>query len=184
VLAVTQEFNRAVGKAPVQSPPPGAGFDTFEFWLPQRRPRGKNLALKISPPLAVFGVENLRNGVDRPTTGPNAWLAAPGQATAILMLDWPEPVAIARLELSFDTDFDHPLESVLLGHPEDAMPFCVPHVRVRDEAGRLLAELRDNRHSYAALRLGGAPVRRLLLEIAAPPSGAPAALFAVRAYSA
>jgi hypothetical protein len=185
VLAVTQSFNKAVGKAPIQEPPPDAGFDRFEFWLPQRRPRGKNLALKISPPLAAFATENLRNGIMRPTHAANAWVAAMGDAAPTLTFEWPEPVTVARIVLCFDTDFDHPLESVLMGHPEDVSPFCVPHVRVRDDAGRLVAELRDNRLSQRTLTL--APpcrTRRLTLELTPPAAGAPAALFAVRCYGA
>ncbi len=41
VLAVTQKFNRAVAKSPRQEPPPGSGIDSFEFWIPQRRPGGQ-----------------------------------------------------------------------------------------------------------------------------------------------
>ena len=39
---------------------------------------------------------------------------------------------LTRIELVFDTDYDHPMESVLLGHPERVMPFCVARVVVRD----------------------------------------------------
>ena len=30
---------------------------------------------------------------------------------------WAEPRTVGRIELAFDTDFDHPMESVLMGHP-------------------------------------------------------------------
>ncbi|HEY0944721.1 MAG TPA: FAD-dependent oxidoreductase [Opitutaceae bacterium] len=183
VLAATQSFNKSVGKAPVQSPPPEAGFDRFEFWLPQRRPGGKNLAMKISPPLGTFAVDNLGNGIDRPTHGANAWVAAPGDRAPTLTLEWPQPVEIARIVLGFDTDFDHPAESVLMGHPEDVSPFCVPQVRARDEQGRVIAEVQDNHLSQRTLVLREpARTRRLTLELTPPASGAPAALFAVRCY--
>jgi hypothetical protein len=183
VLALTQDYNKAVGKAPVQSPPAGAGFDTFEYWLPQRRPRGKNLALRIEPPLAAFATENLVNGVNRPTTSANAWVAAPGAATATLTLDWAEELTVSRVVLCFDTDFDHPLESVLMVQPENVMPFCVPHVRVRDAAGRTLAEVSDNHLSQRTLTLEPCRTRSLIVELAAPAGGAPIALFSVRCYS-
>jgi len=32
---------------------------------------------------------------------------------------------INRIILNFDTDFDHPMESVQMGHPENRVPFCV-----------------------------------------------------------
>ena len=45
---------------------------------------------------------------------------------------WPHEQVIARIELVFDTDLDHPMESVLLGQPERVVPFCVRAFRVRD----------------------------------------------------
>ncbi len=184
ILALTQDYNKAVGKSRVQTPPPGAGFDTFEYWLPRRRPAGQNLALTISPPLTAFGVENLRNGINRPTTSANAWVAAIGDTTATLTLDWPAEVSVSRVVLCFDTDFDHPLESVLLTHPESVMPFCIQHARVLDSEGGVLAELRDNHLSQRTLTFA-APcrTRQLRIELTAPESGVPIALFAVRCYS-
>ena len=130
VLAVTQKFNRAVAKSPRQEPPPDSGIDSFEFWLPERRPGGKNLACRIEPPLSVFSVRNLTNGFARPTRQPNAWVAAFEDEQPCLRLTWSKPQTISRVELMFDTDYDHPMESVLMGHPERVMPFCVPNVVV------------------------------------------------------
>lgn len=44
----------------------------------------------------------------------------------------------------FDPDYDHPMESVLMGHPERQMPFCVERYRVLDEAGTVLAACTNN----------------------------------------
>lgn len=136
VLALGHNGNKAVAKSSTQTPPPGTGIETFEFWLPQRRPAGKNFALKVSPPLEVFGCANLVNGIDRPTRQPNAWVAAFDEPRASLTLHWEEPQRIARVELAFDTDYDHPMETVLLGHPERVMPFCVRRFQVWDAATR------------------------------------------------
>jgi len=130
VLSVSQKFNRAVAKSPRQEPPPDSGLDSLEFWLPERRPGGKNLAIKIEPPLEVFGVNNLTNGFARPTRQPNAWVAAFEDEQPFVRLTWPTLRTISIVELMFDTDHDHPMESVLLGHPERVMPFCVPNVVV------------------------------------------------------
>jgi hypothetical protein len=134
VLAVCHNANKAVAKSATQRPPPGIGIDTFEFWTPKRRPGGKNFALRISPPLEIFGAANLTNGVNRPTSQPNAWVADFAHEQPALKLVWPEPQKIARVELTFDTDYDHPMESVLMGHPERVMPFCVQSVLVRNTA--------------------------------------------------
>jgi hypothetical protein len=202
VLAVTQKFNRAVAKSPKQEPPPDSGIDSFEFWIPQRRPAGKNLALKIEPPLEVFGAANLVNGFARPTSQPNAWVAGFDDEQPVLTLTWNKPQTIARIELSFDTDFDHPMESVLMGHPERVMPFCMQRVAVAQAAPvavaagghsakgkpgsdteRLLCEVSDNHQSRLVLRLSQ-PVTTDCLEIrfVAPGANVPAALFEVRCY--
>ena len=203
VLAVTQKFNRAVAKSPRQEPPPGSGIDSFEFWIPQRRPAGKNLALNISPPLEAFGVANLTNGLARPTNQPNAWVADFAHEQPVLRLAWDKPQTIARIELSFDTDFDHPMESVLMGHPERVMPFCVREVTVAipakvlvlagyhngggsnsSDTERLIFQITENHQSRQVIQLP-TPVttEALELRLAAPGANVPAALFEVRCFS-
>jgi hypothetical protein len=183
VLSVSQKFNRAVAKSPRQAPPPGTGVESFEFWIPQRRPAGKSLACTISPPLAAFEPANLVNGYARPTAQTNAWVAQPGDAVPQVTLEWPAPVTVGCIELGFDSDFDHPLESVLMRNPETVAPFCVPHVKITDETGRLVAEVRDNHLSLARLVLPAAVrVRKLVLTLTPPAGGAPAALFRVSCY--
>jgi hypothetical protein len=130
VLAVSHNANKAVTRSATQNPPPDIGVDTFEFWTARRRPGGKNFALKVEPPLAVFGAANLTNGFGRPTHQPNAWVADFAHEQPVLKLRWAEPQTIARVVLGFDTDYDHPMESVFMGHPERVMPFCVRNVAV------------------------------------------------------
>lgn len=203
VLALCHHLNRAVAKSATQTPPPGIGIDTFEFWLPKRRPGGKNFALRIHPPLELFGAGNLSNGYSRPTNQPNVWVAEFAHEQSAIRLCWDEPQTISRIELSFDTDFDHPMESVLMGHPERVMPFCVREVtiavpkRVAVLAGhhngeasnggdteRLVCEITGNHHSRQTVRFRE-PVRTDCLELRtiAPSSHVSAALFEVRCYA-
>lgn len=184
VLSVWQKFNRAVAKSARQEPPPNIGVDAFDFWLPERRPEGKNLACQIEPPLQVFGVENLRNGIDRPASRPNAWVADFAANEAEVRLSWDEPQSIRRIELVFDTDFDHPMESVLMGHPERVSPFCVTQVELYDGAGKRLARLQDNHKTLRSLELES-PVTTdsLILRVRKPSPSIPAALLACRCYS-
>ena len=203
VLAVTQKFNRAVAKSPRQEPPPGSGIDSFEFWIPLRRPAGKNLALKIDPPLEVFSVQNLTNGFARPTNQPNAWVADFSHEQPVLHLAWDKPQTIRRIELSFDSDFDHPMESVLMGHPERVMPFCVREVTVAipakvlvlaghtndngsnsSDTERLIFQITENHQSRQVIQLQ-TPVttEALELRLVAPGANVPAALFEVRCFS-
>ena len=189
VLALCQAGNKAVAKSNIQSPPPGIGIDTFEFWTPQRRPLGKNLALAIHPPLDAFGPQNLVNGISRPTRAANAWVAHPDDNHPSLRLSWTEPQSIQRIEIDFDTDFDHPMESVLMGHPERDMPFCVQQLSLHapngenDPESPPLATLEANHHSRAVFQLEQ-PVltRHLEIRTQAPSPHTPAALFAIRCY--
>ena len=183
VLSVSQKFNRAVAKSPRQEPPPGTSVESFEFWIPQRRPAGKNLACTISPPLAAFEPANLVNGYARATSQTNAWVAQPGDAAPQLTLSWPAPVTIGCIEIGFDSDFDHPLECVLMLNPETVAPFCVPGVQITDEHGRVVAEVLENHLSLARLVLPeSVHVQQLVFTMVRPASGAPAALFRVSCY--
>jgi len=184
VLSLCHQVNLAVAKSPVQTPPEDIGVDTFEFWQPQRRPGGQNLALRLAAPLAAFGARNVVNGIARPTNAPNAWVADFTDSTPTLTLRWPAPQTIARIELMFDPDYDHPLESVLMGHPERRMPFCVERYRLLDEAGSVLAACTDNHQARNVIVLAK-PVQtpELRIELTAPSANVAAALFEVRCYT-
>jgi hypothetical protein len=185
VLALCHEGHASVAKSAVQTPPGDIGVEQFEFWLPRRRPGGHNLALKLEVPLAGFGADNVINGVARPVTQPNAWVADPADPAPALLLQWDQPQTVARVELGFDTDFDHPMESVLWGHPERAMAFCVRRYRLVDElTGRVLAAREDNHETRNVIVLDP-PVRTggLRLDVEHPSPQVPAALFEIRCYA-
>jgi len=203
VLSVCHSGNKAVAKSATQTPPPGSGIDTFEFWTPKRRPEGKNFALRIEPPLDAFRATNLANGFARPTNQPNAWVADFSHEQPAIRLAWAGNQSIARIELVFDADFDHPMESVIMGHPERVVPFCVRElvilegVRVPVTAGdiastrvetpdteRLLREVSANHQSRQVIRLSPPVITDCLeIRLAAPGDNVPAALFEVRCYS-
>ncbi len=166
-----------------QTPPADLGIDIFELWPSSRRPGGHNFALTVDPPLDLFGPRNVVNGFARPYLQPNAWVASFGDDRPRLTLRWPAPQRIARIHLTFDTDFDHPMESVLMGHAERDMPFCIKRYRILDRSGRVLHAEEDNHQSHSRIRLER-PVTSdgLHLEILET-HGAPAALFDFRCYS-
>ena len=89
---------------------------------------------------------------------------------------------IGRMELSFDTDFDHPMESVLMGHPESEIPFCVRDYRIVDERGETVYRREGNYQTQNTIRFTPAlTAAELTLEILKT-HGAPAAVFAIRCY--
>jgi len=161
------------------------GGEDFPTYSPRRRPFDQNFALRIEPPLDVFGAANVVNGVDRPTHQPNVWLADPADPAPRLTLTWPVPQTLRRIHLGFDTDFDHSLESALMGHPERAMPFCVKRYRILDGNGTVLHECAENHLSHNVVRLPDpvttATLHVELLEMQRP--GVPPALFGVHGYA-
>jgi len=182
VLSIRPKVNIAVAKSAVQTPPPDIGVDAFEFWFPERRPGGKNVAMAFDPPLRAFAAGEVARGPERPTSAVNAWAAAADDERPWVELRWAQPRRIARVVLCFDTDFDHPMESVLMGHPETRMPFCAPGVRLLDGAGTVLATLSDNHQTRREVALRGVMTDILRVEVDHPIEGPPAALFRVRVF--
>ncbi|WP_461533645.1 FAD-dependent oxidoreductase [Sinomicrobium sp.] len=183
ILSTFNLGNKAVSNFGKQSPPDNIGMDTFEFWCPQRRPEGHNIAIQINPPLNPFGKENIRKGVYRPTTTPNAWVADLADEKPTARIRWEHPQKISRIDLFFDTDYDHPMESVLMGHPEDVMPFCVRNYRILDDSGNVVYEKKGNYQTINNVFLEY-PITtgELTIELDHPSANVPAALFGLRCY--
>jgi hypothetical protein len=182
ILAVSSAYNKAVATSSVQSPPAGIGIDTFEFWLPKRRPEGGNLAMKIDPAIELFGAGNVAFGPARPTRTVNAWLADPADPEPSLAFEWERAVRIGRVIVEFDPDWDHPMESVLMSHPEEVVPFMVRDFDLLDGEGTVLAGVRGHRGARFEWKAGEALVTSgLHLRILAT-HGAPAAVFRVRIF--
>lgn len=183
VLSLQHRLNEAVATSADQEPDGDIGVEAFEFWLPRRRPGGHNVAMRIEPALDVFAPHNIVNGINRPTNQPNAWVADFTDNRPTLKLEWDAPRTIGRIELTFDTDRDHPMESVLMGHPEEVMALCVRKYRLLDEGGRTLASCADNHQTRNTIRLEKPlRTRSLTLELERPDENVPAALFEIRCY--
>jgi hypothetical protein len=183
ILSLYQTKNKAVSNEGVQIPPPNIGIDQFEFWTPKRRPGGFNMALSFTEPLQVFSVANIRNGPARPLYGPNAWVADLNDAKPEVRIQWKEKKKVKTIMLSFDTDLDHPMESVLQGHPENVMPFCVRNYTVYATGRKLLFEKKDNYQTRNVIKLQE-PVEtnELILQVEHPSKDVPAAVFEIRVY--
>ena len=182
ILTLTQKVNAAVAKSLVQTPPEDSGIDSFAFWLPDRRPIARNIACSIAPPLQAFRPENVINGYARPWDATNAWLPARDDRTPWLMLTWPQPQTLSTIEITFDTDYDHPMESVLMGHPERVMPCCVTAFELLAVDGTVLAHVEQNHQTRYSLQLA-APVETTAITLAILAHGpALPGIFEVRCY--
>ena len=199
IVTVTNSGRADVTAGAVQEPPPDLGVERFEFWRPLARtkekeqPDGCNLAIVVEPALDVFGPRAVANGIARPTTEANAWVADPSDPAPTLRLAWNRPRRIAKIELAFDTDQNNPLFSVLYEKPENIMSQCVREYRILDmstasSSPKVLYECHDNHQTRNIVRLDPAvETDCLAIELTAPPStatgiSAPAALFEVRCY--
>jgi FAD dependent oxidoreductase len=183
ILSVFNTINRAVSNYGKQTPLDDIGVDAFEFWTPQRRPEGQNIAMKFEQPIEAFTVHNIRNGIARPTNQPNAWVADFVDKKPSITLNWNEKQAISSIVLGFDADFDHPLESVLMTHPETVSPFCVQNYRLFDDQNKLIFEKEGNHQSYNTIHFEK-PIltKSLTLEVEHPSINVPASVFEVRCY--
>lgn len=138
----------------------------------------------MSPPRAVFTADNLGNGYNRPVAQLNAWGATPEDARPTVTIEWVQPRSVRRIELVFDTDYDHPMESVLMGHPETVIPFGVSDYRILDEHRQVVVEVSGN-HQSQRVQDFAVPIktRCLTVELTHPGPNIPLTLLAVRAYA-
>ena len=182
ILTLHQIVNAAVAKSAMQQPPLNSGIESFAFWLPKRRPKAHDIAMAIDPPLRAFDASQLINGIARPVNAVNGWVPAIDDRNPRLRFSWAEPQRIQSIQITFDTDYDHPMESVLLTHPEIAMPSCVRHFKVTDGEGTLLADVEEHHQSLWRLQLSEPRVTNAIeVEILDTWGGMPA-IYEVRCY--
>ena len=148
LMSLSHVANPKVAKDAIQYAPDGSGFETFEFWLPERRPGGQLPAISFDPPINIFGKDQLLHPYARPFIQSNTWLAAKSDTEPKILVNWPEKQLIKRIILSFDVDYDHAMESAQFGHHDRAIPFCVKKYRLLDDAGNVLAHDEQNHQGH------------------------------------
>lgn len=180
VMAVYNYQNPAVSNYGAQRPTEDIGVDSFEFWCPKRRPQGKNLAMKFEPAIESFEVENVRNEIFRPLVGTNAWVADLRDENPTITLSWNKKEWISEITLFFDTDSDHAMENVQMGHYDSAMPFCVKEYKITDENGIVIYANNKNHQTINAIKLPDViQTKKLVIEMKHPSAVTPAALYGI-----
>ena len=180
IVSVFHKTNPAVNNYGVQMPPENSGFESFEFWCPDRRPAGQNIAFTCKPALTCYEAHNLVNGFTRPYIKTNAWVADLNDSSPFIECEWEEEKQINSITLFFDTDFDHPLESSQMGHPEYRIPFCVEKYKIIDEAGNILYEINDNHQTINKwVPKQALNTRKLRFEFEHPSVEIPASVFQI-----
>ncbi len=184
IVSVFNKQNIPVSNYGRQDPDPALGFESFEFWVPIRRPQGHNIAMKIHPGIRAFGAEQIRNGIFRPYLRPNAWVASPENPEPVLIVNWPEIQSIRKMVLSFDTDWDYAMESSLLGHSERMMPFVIRNYRVFDASDHLIYEQKDNHQTRNEIFFDEVvETNQIKIIFQRPDIHVPAGLFGLSAYA-
>ena len=97
-------------------------------------------------------------------------------------MTWEQEITISRITLELDPDWDHPMESVLMTHPEEVSPFMVKDLELCDASGATLAEIRGNHSAHLSIELPE-PVTTTSLELKVlTTQGGPASLFRMRVH--
>ena len=183
ILALSRRHNHRVANGAMQKAPDCSGIDSFDFWTPERRPKGQNLAMRVSPELEDFGPSQAVNGICRPTTRTNAWIASFEDPSPTLKLQWDSVQSIERIELVFDTDLDHPMESVVMQHFETESPFCVRDYRITAFNDQEVFRAEENYQTRNTIQFDTPLLTDVLkIELVAPSANVPASLFEVRCY--
>ena len=182
-VSVFNKVHKAVSNTGKQEAPNNSGIEEFEFWTPERRPDGQNLALSFTPPLDVFDKSQVVNGYIRPWLQSNAWVAKQEDKYPRLVFTWPKAISISQIILFFDTDYDHALETVLMEHPESQIPYCVSHYRIKTLHGDLLADVKDNYQTVNKVKLTKTiQTDTLVIELDHPSTLVPAAVFEIQIH--
>ncbi|WP_049721007.1 FAD-dependent oxidoreductase [Gilvimarinus polysaccharolyticus] len=180
IATVRHKEHKAVSNTGKQIAPPDSGIDEFEIWTPERRPDGHNLALSFSLPVSFYTPANLTNGFTRPWLGSNAWVCSSEDPAPEVKFLWDSPVRIESVRIFFDCDYDHALETVLMEHPENIMPFCIRRYRLLDDQGRVVYESEDNHQSVNVINFSQfVDTEKLIVQMEHPSQQVPAGLFEV-----
>ena len=178
LMSVFNYQNPAVSNYGIQVPPDNIGVEKFELWCPLRRPKGKNFALKFTPTLEAFEMSNLKTELLRPVVGTNAWVASFEDENPTLTLSWDEYQSISEIRLFFDTDFDHAMENVQMGHFDSAMPFCVKEYEILDDTENIIYSTTTNHQTVNSIVLKDTiKTKALTLRFKHPSEQTPASLF-------
>jgi FAD dependent oxidoreductase len=180
LVSVYNGVNKAVNNNGKQSPPDNIGIDAFEFWIPQRRPNGQNVAFSVSPTIELYSADNVCNGFVRPYLGTNAWAASVSDTNPKMTFEWNETKEIKNIKLFFDTDYDHAMESSLMGHPESVMPFCTRGYKISDQNGNVVYETKANHQTINTVELSESiKTNTLVVEFESSNSDIPVSVFEI-----
>ncbi|WP_430813846.1 FAD-dependent oxidoreductase [Carboxylicivirga sp. RSCT41] len=180
VVSVFNGENKKVSNTGKQTAPENIGIHSFDFYTPLRRPEGQNMGLAIQPAIDNFYATNVINGFVRPWIQSNAWVADVNDIEPTLKFSWENNRIINTLTIFFDTDYDHAMESVQMGHHDSVMPFVVRDYEVLDADGNIIYENRGNYQTVNRIELTTPVVSKsLTMKFKQNESGCPVSVFQI-----
>jgi hypothetical protein len=100
-----------------------------------------------------------------------------------LRIKWDQKQSIKVFKICFDPDWDHPLESVLINHPESNIPFCVQDFSIYDDQNRLVFEKAGNYETVIELNLQTPLLtNELVIRLSKTHDHIPVSLFSIQIY--
>ncbi len=148
-------------------------------WRPKTM--GRILMMRVTPRQQVYSALNVIRGTHRPDRWTNIWISDPGRRLpAWLELQWPSPVSLTNVQVTFDTDANRRITLPLFRYPD-----CVKDYRLEHWAGggwRALAEVKGNYARRREHRFARTSVDRLRLFVSATNGATCGRVYEIRAY--
>ncbi len=166
--------------------PPGTQAARWDHDLGYWRWLHGTFQVAPAPESAPYGPANVLSGVTRPEEGAGVWIADPARSLPqSLTLTWPAPVAIGRVELTFDSQLSGWIW-------EGAFPLIARDYRVEvgadpsgvGEGWREVARVAGNYQRRRVHQFDPRDARALRVTVTATNGGRTARLVEVRAYGA
>ena len=136
--------------------------------------------MEISPSIEAFRSTNIENGYVRPWGSVNAWSASKKNKKPSLKIEWKTEKELSEIKLFLDSDYDHPLESTLMGHPEEVVPFCLRNYTITDLNGTVLVTKEGNYQTINTWRFDSKiKTKGIIINVEHPSENVPASIFEV-----
>ncbi len=160
---------------------PAAILTDDRWWFaPQPFEPWRSMAIAVSPDPDFYAAENVVSGVTRPECWSNLWQSDPAQSMPQwIELRWPKPVAISRVEFTFDTNLGTSARYVGTFYQA---PTCVCNLRIVDGQDKQLATMSSNYHRQRQLDFPTTLTDRLRIEIQNTNGSPSASIYEVRVY--
>ncbi len=162
-----------VGSAAADLPPGG-------IWRPLTG--GRSLAMRVHPDQHPYAAQNIVRGTNRPDRWTNIFLSDPAQPMpAWIELQFPSPVRMNEIQITFDTDTNRRIQLPLFRYPE-----CVRRYEIAVPQGggwKTIVQEEDNYARHRVHRVDSVTADRLRINVLETNGSPQARIYEVRVYN-